>query len=168
MRLRAYIENIDFPYLQKWTCDERVHYLWCAGLFPYPLQRESFQKALNKNASEWQDSAYTITADDGKPIGFFTYNINNSDNYGFLKFVILDQSLRGQGYGTKMLNLICQFAFNMTGVSSIMLNVFDVNKAARQCYLRAGFAEEHTEETIFHFYEESWKRCHMIRRKQTK
>ena len=76
MRLRAYIEQIDFPLLQKWTQDERIYSLWCANQFLYPLQENNFKEVLQKNAAEWEDCAYTVTEDDGKPIGFFVYNTN--------------------------------------------------------------------------------------------
>ena len=42
MRLRGYIEEIDFPFVQEWVGEERVHALWCAERFGYPLDRDNF------------------------------------------------------------------------------------------------------------------------------
>lgn len=163
MRLRGYIEEIDFPLVQKWVEEERVHALWCAGRFGYPLDRDNFREVLTKNAEEWQDCPYIVTEDDGRQIGFFTYNINTEENYGFLKFIVLDGNLRGQGYGTRMIQFVSRFAFEITGVSQLRLNVFDVNGAAAGCYRKAGFYEESREKDVFAFQGEVWGRCHMIK-----
>lgn len=163
MRLRAYIEEIDFSCIRKWLQDEKTHLLWCAGRLQYPLQPDSFREFLRKNAVEWEDSAYTVTNDDGKPMGFFTYNINCQENYGFLKFVVLNNELRGRGTGSSMIRMICRFAFEITGVSSVKINVFDINKAAKGCYRKAGFSEESMEMNALTFHGEVWNRIHMIR-----
>lgn len=162
MRLRPYISDYDYEYLEKWIQDERVHALWCANLISYPLSREALTSALEKSAREWRDSAYVATEDDGRPVGFFAYSVNLAENAGFLKFVVVDNELRGQGYGSGMLKLILEYAFHITGVSSVQLNVFDVNEAARRCYSKAGFTERSTAENVFAYKGESWGRCSMV------
>ena len=47
----------------------------------------------------------------------------------------------GKGYGTESLNLILGFAFNELNLNRVGLEVFDFNKRAHQCYLKAGFQE---------------------------
>lgn len=163
MRLRAYIEETDFPCIRNWLQDEKTHFLWCAGRLPYPLQPDSFRDFLRKNAAEREDSSYTVTDDDGKPMGFFTYNVNCQENYGFLKFIVLDNELRGHGTGSSMIRLICRFAFEITGVSSVKINVFDINKAAVGCYRKAGFSEDGMEINALAFHDEVWNRIHMVR-----
>jgi len=129
------------------------------------LQKDNFGAVLKKNAVEWKDSFYVVTGEDDKPIGFFGYNINTAENYGFLKFVILDSALRGYGIGAEMVDFICKFALEMTGVKSIRLNVFDVNKAAMRCYEKAGFLVENMEKDAFSFHDELWGRCGMEMKK---
>ena len=46
---------------------------------------------------------------------------------------------RGQGYGTKMLNLLFERAAQRTEVAKVVINLFDENEAALGCYLKAGF-----------------------------
>ncbi len=166
IRKRFSIEETDFPYIRKWLQDERIHALWCANLLPYPLQEEAFRGFLRKNAAEWEDCPYIVTDDAGKPIGFFTYNINCQENYGFLKFIVLDNELRGHGIGSGMIRLICRFAFEITNVSSVRINVFDTNKAAVGCYRKAGFSEESMETDALTFQGEVWNRIHMVRRNE--
>ena len=76
-------------------------------------------------------------------LGFFCYSVNTSDNIGFLKFVIVDKTKRGKGYGKKMLNL------------------------AKQCYEKVGFVERKIDKDVFAYKDELWSRCNMIISKQS-
>lgn len=157
MRLRQYSKN-DFSYLAKWVNSERIHALWCANSISYPMTQESFHALLEKNAAEWGDSVFLATEDDGQPVGFFSYSVNIAENSGFLKYVVLDSELRGKGYGTQMLTLALRYAFEITGVDFVQINVFDVNEAARKCYARIGFSERRVTENALTFHGETWKR----------
>lgn len=161
MRIRPYIGEKDYEWIQRWDDHEKVHAFWCADLIPYPLTKQAFHAFLEKNAEKWMDSAYVATEDGGKPVGFFCYSVNEQDNAGFLKFVIVDDQKRGMGYGREMLRLALQYAFCITGVERVRLNVFAENRAARHCYEAAGFREESRAENVFAYRGEWWSRCHM-------
>ena len=165
MRIRPYIENKDFEYLAKWIDDEKIHALWCANLIPYPVTKENLRSFLEKSAMEWTDSAYVATEDNGKVIGFFCYSVNVDDNTGFLRLVVVDREKRGAGYGRKMLQLALKYAFDITGVELVQLNVFDGNEAAKHCYEKVGFVEESISRDVFPYKNEMWSRCHMIIKK---
>ncbi|MCM1040393.1 MAG: GNAT family N-acetyltransferase [Ruminococcus sp.] len=162
MRIRPYIESKDYEYIAKWIDNEKVHAMWCAGRIPYPVTKENFQRFLEKNALDWVDSAYVATEDDGETVGFFCYCVNTDDNTGFLKFVIVDREKRGTGYGEKMLRLALQYAFTITGVDLVQLNVFDENTAAKRCYEKVGFVADSVVEEAFSYQGEVWRRCHMV------
>lgn len=162
MRIRPYIEDKDFEYLAKWIDDEKIHALWCANLMPYPITKENLHSFLEKKAMEWTDSAYVATEDNGKVTGFFCYSVNVDDNSGFLKLIVVDREKRGVGYGKKMLQLALKYAFEITGVESVRVNVFDRNAAAKHCYEKIGFVEESISKDIFPYKDETWSRCHMI------
>lgn len=166
MRIRQYIESRDFAYLLKWVDSEKIHALWCANLIPYPITREDFHGLLEKNAQEWSDSAFVATEDNGEVTGFFCYSINVNDNTGFLKLIIVDSAKRGTGCGTEMLRMALQYAFEITGVQAVRLNVFDENGKARRCYEKIGFVEENSLREKFPYKDEVWNRCHLIMRKQ--
>lgn len=165
MRIRPYIEDKDFEYLAKWIDDEKIHALWCANLMPYPITKENLHSFLEKNAMEWTDSAYVATEDNGKVTGFFCYSVNVDDNSGFLKLIVVDREKRGAGYGKKMLQLALKYAFEITGVELVRINVFDENAAAKHCYEKIGFVEESISKDIFPYKDETWSRCHMIIKK---
>lgn len=85
-------------------------------------------------------------------------NIDSHDNSAFLGFVIVNDEMRGKGYGIKMLRLVKEYAFSVEGVEKIRLRVFDVNEAAVHCYKKAGFTAVEYEPEAFLFHAEKWGR----------
>ncbi len=162
MKLRLYDALTDYEFIQNWINDERTHALWCANRIPYPMTFEKLQEVLEKDAQEWGGCAYVATEENGQPVGFFVLSINASDNSGFLKFVIVDKEMRGKGYGTQMLEMMLKYSIETLGVSTVQLNVFDVNDKAKRCYSNTGFVVDSITENVFVFKEETWGRCHMI------
>ncbi len=166
MRIRPYIESRDYEKLEKWIDGERTHALWCANLVPYPMTRNSFHHYLENNAKDFADGAYVATERDEDAIGFFCYSVNDEENTGFLKFIIVDTDKRGIGCGKEMLQLALRYAFDITGVALVQLNVFDENFAAKRCYEKLGFVEDHIIKNVFPYKDELWSRCRMIIPKQ--
>lgn len=162
MRLRPYFGKLDYDYIAGWVNDERVHRLWCGSLLAYPVTAESLAELLERNAEEWGGHGFIATEDNGTPIGFFCYSVNPSDNSGFLSLVVLDPNLRGRGCGTRMMKLALKYAFDITGVDRVGINVFDVNQGARRCYEKAGFVLQGITEAAYRQGDEEWGRCHMV------
>lgn len=175
MQLRLYNEQTDFTYISKWIQDERTHALWCANLFPYPVTQAGLRSFLDGQNIWWHsesshaaspdekkyDAAYVYADEHDQPLGFFVYTVNAQDRSGFLRFIMVDNSLRGKGYGTGMLRELQRFAYEKTGVNSIRLIVFDVNIAARKCYEKAGFTAMKSAPDAFSYQDEMWGRCMM-------
>ena len=128
---------------------------------------KSFHDLLEKNAMDQTDSAYVATENSGQAVGFFCYSVNAADNIGFLKFVIVDKSKRGKGYGKEILNLALQYAFQITGAKAVQFNVFNENASAKQCYEKVGFVERKIDKDVFAYKDELWSRCNMIISKQS-
>lgn len=175
MHLRSYNEQTDFIHITKWIQDERTHALWCANLLSYPLSEEELHNYLIehnlkfcsqsqcdtiRNEKEY-DGAYVYADENEQPVGFFVYTVNEEDKSGFLRFIMVDNSSRGKGYGTGMLRELQRFAYEKTGVNSIRLIVFDVNIAARTCYEKAGFTAMESALDAFSYQDEMWGRCMM-------
>jgi len=131
------------------------------------MTQKSFHDFLEKSSVDWTDSAYVATENNGQPIGFFCYSINTKDNIGFLKFIIIDKTKRGMGYGKEMLHLALQYAFQITGAEAVQLNVFNENSLAKQCYEKIGFVGRNTDSNAFSYKDELWSRCNMIISKQS-
>ena len=161
MRLRPYMTK-DYPYIQNWFEDSRTYTLWCAGSLLFPLTQENFHAMLAEKELNFGACGYTFTENDGKPVGFLMYNVNDSENSGFVSFIVVDSSLRGKGYGTQMLKHLLKYAFTITNVSKVCLNVFDINERAKKCYEKAGFSEENFTPDALKFEGESWGRYLMV------
>ncbi|MDO5447714.1 MAG: GNAT family N-acetyltransferase [Prevotellaceae bacterium] len=54
-------------------------------------------------------------------------------------FVIVNDALRGKGYGKKIISLAIDYAKNQMGAKTITLGVFCDNLPAFECYKNAGF-----------------------------
>ena len=59
------------------------------------------------------------------------------------KLVILigEADARGQGYGTEAVRLLLDVGFTALGLHSVMLAVYEFNRAGRRAYEKAGFRE---------------------------
>ncbi len=168
MRLRPYIPSMDFETIRSWCTDTRTHAMWCANLIPFPLEQQSFAAALQEIAARTGDTPFVATSTDGKVIGFFCYSADLKTNEGMLKFVMVDPAQRGRGIGQMMLRLALTYAFSITKVSAVQLNVFTENERARRCYERVGFNVRQLYTFAFQFQDEFWGRCNMvIQRSQT-
>lgn len=157
LRLRSYRAE-DGPAIVKWIKDERTHAFWCANLLPYPLDEAAFERVRAEMEQKQGKRSFTVTTDDGELAGYFFMNTDTDDSSAFLGFVIVNDEMRGKGYGIKMLRLVKEYAFSVEGVEKIRLRVFDVNEAAVHCYKKAGFTAVEYEPEAFLFHAEKWGR----------
>ena len=162
MRLRPYIDCKDFDEIKNWIREERAHAMWCANLISFPIERDNFTKVMQEAAEKFGDSPFVATSDDGQLLGFFCYSANLETNEGMLKFVMINPEYRGKGYGREMLKLAVKYAFDITGVKTVQLNVYPENTRAKKCYEAVGFTERKTDLNAFTYKDESWGRCNMI------
>ena len=165
MRIRPYIESKDFDEIKSWMTQERAHAMWCANLINYPVEKENFTKVMKDAADRFGDSPYVATSDEGELIGFFCYSVNLDTNEGMLKFVINNPKYRGKGYGKEMIGLAVKYAFEITNVQAVQLNVFPENERAKKCYESLGFTERKTDLNAFAYKDELWGRCNMVIRR---
>lgn len=56
-----------------------------------------------------------------------------------ISHLLVDPFKRGEGYGTKMLELLFQRASRRQGVSQVLINLLGEDQDILSCYLKAGF-----------------------------
>ena len=71
-------------------------------------------------------------------------------------FIIVDPSLRGNGYGKILLNMAINFARKDLHAKEINLGVFGINKNAYLCYKSVGFKEREVKKNAFYYNGEYW------------
>ena len=147
LRVRPY-RNQDAKYIIGWTKDEEAFYKWSAGILgEYPITEERFMEATNGRLDN--DGYFPFVAiDDNKTVGFFILRKPDPSRDELrVGFVIVDPTIRGKGYGKKMLQLGIKFAREIYGASKVSLGVFDNNPGAYYCYKAVGFEENGIKET---------------------
>lgn len=77
-----------------------------------------------------------------RPIGGVNlHNLSKQHRKAELGIMIGEQNLRGKGYGTEAVQLMCDYGFNALGLNSIMLLTTAFNIAGQKAYEKAGFKE---------------------------
>lgn len=162
LRLRPY-KSCDSEYIIHWLKDENIFKKWGGerfGSFPIHANIIDHKYRLDNGDCVEQDNFYPWTAfDETGIVGHFIMRYMHGDNR-IIRFgwVIVDDAIRGKGYGSRMLRTGLKYAFDIYGAEKVTIGVFKNNVPAYRCYKAVGFQEavmgnEKTEETV----DEQWK-----------
>jgi RimJ/RimL family protein N-acetyltransferase len=136
MKLRPF-DIDDAPIILSWIKNKTDFRKWSADRYSsYPPKPE------NMLVQYANDNIFPFTAidDAGKVIGHIILRYPDSSKTVIrLGFIIIDNQLRGKGYGKQMLELAIQKAKQNYNAHKITLGVFDNNPSAIRCYESAGF-----------------------------
>lgn len=149
IRLRPY-KSCDSEKISEWIKDKDVFLKWGGERFgDYPISAQIIDEKyrLHNGDCEEPDNFYPWIAfdDENGVVGHFIMRYINGDNR-ILRFgwVIVDDSVRGKGYGTQMLRAGLKYAFEILGVDSVTIGVFATNDIAHNSYIKAGFSDKET------------------------
>lgn len=104
-------------------------------------------KSMNPYTSEDAEKWYQRESDNpyswfieyqGKMIGVCRINLRN-EKYGRYSIGIYDESLLSMGIGTKVTNIVVNYAFDVLKLFALELMVLEFNKRAINCYEKCGF-----------------------------
>jgi len=163
MELRKYLDT-DANEIIKWIKNEKALRLWSADRYnSCPIKAED----INNNYNECMalGNFYPMTLVDGNRIvGHIILRNPDIDKLDVIRlgFIIVDPSLRGKGYGKKLINKTIKFAKNTLLAKEINLGVFENNKSAYFCYKSVGFKEIRVDKNAFHFENEMWNCVEMV------
>ena len=162
MNLRKYKED-DAKEILNWIKNEREFRLWSADRYEnYPATPYD----INNNYEECEKKSrfYPLTLeDDGKAIGHLILrNPEECKEVIRLGFIIVDNSIRGKGYGKKLIEYAINYAKEKLGAKEINLGVFTNNDLALRCYKSMGFKVRKVEKNAYQFYNESWDCAEMV------
>ena len=152
LRLRPY-KSCDAEIINSWVQDEGVFMKWGGdrfGEFPISARIIDEKYRLNNGDCAEPDNFYPwiVLDEDNKVVGHFIMRYLEGDNK-LLRFgwVLVDDSIRGKGYGTRMLRLGLKYAFEILGADKVTIGVFENNELAHHCYLKVGFKDKETIQT---------------------
>ena len=156
MEFRNYQEN-DAIEILKWIKTEKDFRLWSADRYEkYPALSED----INHNYAESQKNGLfcpMTLVENNKVIGHLILRKSKKgENAIRLGFIIVDDSLRGKGYGKQMINEAIQYAKENLHAEEINLGVFANNESAIRCYQSVGFEKVGIEKAVYQFQGENW------------
>lgn len=156
MRIRPF-KNCDADTIISWIKDERIFRFWCADRFEsYPITGKDLI-AQYADLSFNNDIFHFVAYDETGLLGHFNirYPDRSDINTVRLGYVIVDDTKRGQGLGTRMIKMALDYAVEYMHATKVTIGVFDNNPSALHCYLKAGFKD--TGETdIYSCLGEDW------------
>ena len=146
IRLRPY-KSEDSLLIAKWVESEDTFLKWGGLLFGnYPINAEIIDKKYREQNGDCEepDNFYPWMAidDEDRVVGHFIMRYIGGDKR-VLRFgwVVVDDTIRGKGYGTQMLRTGLKFAFEVFGAKVVTLGVYESNDLAHNCYKKAGFTD---------------------------
>lgn len=146
LRLRPY-KSGDAKYIEQWVQDRDIFLMWGGdrfGEFPISAQIIDDKYRLNNGDCAEPDNFYPWTAftDEDGVVGHFIMRYLNGDNR-VLRFgwVIVDNTIRGKGFGARMLRAGLKYAFEVLGVDVVTIGVYEDNVRAHRCYQKVGFRD---------------------------
>ena len=164
IRLRPYKE-CDAEVIAGWIRDEDVFLKWGGllfGDFPISAKIINDKYRLENGGCEEPANFYPWIAldEDDRIVGHFIMRYLNGDKR-VIRFgwVIVDDSIRGKGYGTEMLRTGLKYAFDVLGAKIISIGVYENNEIAHNCYKKLGFEDKSiTKKEPFNVIEMEFKR----------
>ncbi len=152
LKLRPY-KPCDAQVILSWCKDEVTFRRWTSDRYDtYPIAPVDMNKKYidcNGDCPE-PDNFFPMTAFDesgvvGHLIMRFTDEEKSVLRFGF---VILNDAIRGKGYGKEMIRLALKYAFEILRVEKVTIGVFENNPAAYHCYKAVGFQNVKLEKEI--------------------
>ena len=151
LRLRPY-KPCDAETIAGWIGDEETFLRWGGDRFgPFPVTAAMIDEKYrlhNGDCAEPDNFYPWVAVDDRRGVvGHFIMRFLHGDRR-LLRFgwVVVDGSVRGAGYGTRMLRLGLRCAFDVLGADRVTIGVYENNAPAHRCYRKAGFADRETVE----------------------
>ena len=145
LRLRPY-KNCDAKEIIKWCKDEETFRMWSWDRFgSFPITEADINQKYNECNGDCveDDNFYPITVfDECGVVGHMVMRFINGDkNIIRFGFIIVDDAIRGKGYGKQMLKLALKYAFELLMAEKVTLGVFHNNMPAYYCYKSVGFKD---------------------------
>jgi len=145
VRLSAMDAEESSKAFARWDRDSEFRRLLVSGAADL-ISQKALQKMVEKDLEEQSNKHHSFSVrklDDDRLLGIvdlFVHNLTGRD--AFIGLGIGEREFWGKGYGTDMLGLILQYAFNEINLKRVSLGVFEYNPRAIRTYEKAGFRHE--------------------------
>jgi RimJ/RimL family protein N-acetyltransferase len=126
------------PSLERWTND--FHLARTTSSMP-PLSPEQVSALYERAVADENMVSFVIyDRATGRPVGTtYLSNIDLRNRTAEFGIAIGEAEYRGRGYGTETTRLMLDYAFTARALHSVMLTVYEYNRAGQRAYEKAGF-----------------------------
>lgn len=146
----------DMPAFLNAISDAAMLMQFAGPSYEYPLT--AAQVEIDLQAADAR--VFSIVTDANQVVGHAQMQLLPN---GFLlrRIVIWDASLRGQGWGKKIMQQLLDLGYALSPSKVVHLNVFDWNAPAIRCYQSLGFVVQEGVEKHVQVGNETWRSLHM-------
>ena len=123
----------DIDELMTWFPDAHSVDIWGGPAFRFPFDRESFHSDCR--LLEYSSYCLRNAAGDLAAFGQMGYRFGRSH----LARLVANPTLRGQGVGRKLLEMMIEVVRTQQDLKEMALFVYKDNEPAYRCYLASGF-----------------------------
>jgi len=118
--------------VRSWIDSEDTLYDVCRGK-DFPPQQDIVDTWQRKEVSSY------LLVKGGKPVAYAELWNRPNELAVEIAHLIVDPALRGNGFGTRMINLLYEQASAKADVAKVIINMYNENPAALGCFLKANF-----------------------------
>ncbi|MDR0396847.1 MAG: GNAT family N-acetyltransferase [Oscillospiraceae bacterium] len=142
VRLRAY-SQLDLDDVLRQVNDYDSVRMSASGII-LPATRDDESRWISQQTSmghgEYQFAIETL---DGRYVGGCGFHkIDWKNRVGLIGILIGDAGMRGHGYGSDAVRVLCRVGYNEMNLNKLSLTVMADNTAAIRCYSACGFKAE--------------------------
>ena len=129
------IEN--WEYLKKWISSESELIQFAGQIFTFPID----QKQVELYLSDSNRTVFKVENQNNEIIGIAEISTPKENVAKLARILIGEQTMRGKGIGTELINKLTEYGFNRLKKERIILNVYTWNIGAIKCYEKVGFSQ---------------------------
>ncbi|MGD1839836.1 MAG: GNAT family N-acetyltransferase [Thermonemataceae bacterium] len=157
----APFEIEDWKYLSKWIKTEEELVQFAGPIFNFPINKVQVQNYLSAE----QRMVFKVIHEQYSTIGIAEICVENERVAKLARILIGDNSMRGKGIGTRLIQQLVIYVFEKLNKQRIILNVFSWNSSAIKCYEKVGFIKTDKAPTKITVGNKQWEVIEMERTK---
>ncbi|MGB3780638.1 MAG: GNAT family N-acetyltransferase [Tunicatimonas sp.] len=156
IRLKLF-EVDNWKYLRKWIANESELIQFAGPIFSFPVDRTQVENYL----SNPDRTVFKIENSSQQAIGMAEISDEGERVAKLARILIGEESMRGKGIGTELVNQLADYGFNKLKKKKLILNVYAWNLRAIKCYEKAGFRRADRSPTVVTVGSEAWETVEM-------
>lgn len=133
------IQLSDLEFLTKIENDERYWFLSDTQQSYSKEQLVEYIQHANIDIVDAKQKRFVISIANGNTVGFIDLFDFNYLHSRAAVGIIVDEAFRSKGYGTKALELLCEYAGDVLKLNQLYADVFEDNTASKLLFEKLGF-----------------------------